>query len=203
MKNVLFIILSFIISINCFAYEKQQGFNYDIGFVVQSQSLKGYRTAEQLSSNEYGMSFNGSYVLELSNSFYLEPVFRFNLLSENTIKGKNILNSDVIDMLNISNPYNFMLRIGKLKIDNYTFELVLGLESTTYKVSQSFADYIGFNKSSDFTTSNFSYGIRILNDKKTSNLLTFMYNIRLDLSYNCNKTGAHLLVIVLMVAIGV
>ena len=55
-----------------------------------------------------------------------------------------------------------MFRIGTIRYEKYGFELVLGLESTTYSVDQDFATYVSGTKADDITSTNFVYGLRFV-----------------------------------------
>jgi hypothetical protein len=78
------------------------------------------------------------------------------------VVGKKSFSQNQIDMLSVSTPYSLLLRIGGLTVNKYGLELILGLESTNYKITDDFASFAGGTKSDDITSSNFVYGLRVI-----------------------------------------
>ena len=161
MKTKLFLIL-ILLSINVFSYEQKQGLNYDVGIGYQIAGVEGYRLGERITGAAAGVYLSAGYHYKFSDNFYIEPVARLNLNTANTVSGQNSITFQTIDMLSVSTPYSLLLRIGGLKINRYGFELILGLESTNYTISDDFATFAGGTKSDKSTTSNLVYGLRVL-----------------------------------------
>ena len=159
MKKYLLLLL-ILFSINGYNYEKNEGFNYDVGLAVQSTSLEGYKISGNLSGNGYGVYIGAGFHHNFSEKFYIEPMVRVNFNTENLVTGSDNFQNE-IDVLSVSTPYNFVLRIGELKFKTYGVELILGMESTKYAVSSDFAEFANGTKSNDISSSNFVYGLRI------------------------------------------
>ncbi len=144
------------------SFDRENTFFYEPALGTQISAVSGYGLADTNVGRSFGGSIRAGYHYNISDDFYIEPIINLNLMTENKSSGENPSTLQTIDLLTTTNLYGLMFRIGTIRYEKYGFELVLGLESTTYSVDQDFATYVSGTKADDITSTNFVYGLRFV-----------------------------------------